>query len=595
MKKLLFWIMIPAILFAAQLQNTIPVVVRSTEAEEPAIKSVQPVKPEVINGVYQISNAAELFWFADSTNSGKTGANALNAVLTADIDIEGEYWVPIAVGDGGTTYTGTFDGQGHTISNLVVNTEWLYNKYRDEGMSVANAKLMIQNSGFIGSLKGTVKNITLENVTVYSNANGGLKQANPTQAQMIEKPISVGAIVGWISGDGVGGTVDNVTVSGNLEAEGTGVALGGIVGNAGGGKIINSTSLVIIRSETDTSTVYIGGITGYTKNNPRFENDAWLGEIIINAGHGTSGGVTGYVYSGTVTVDNVTYNKEGVESAIGTSCTKCAGSGDMDYGIYKIYNVGKKKVCEIDGAYKNSVASGIFTVKANVDSVIFNRTFNMAGKNTSTIVLPFNISRDNIEGADFYKLGSVVKDESGYKVYLDIEAGDIVANKPYIIKPTAEHITIKGSYTLNAAMADSSVDGDWTLRSIYNYTTGTDLGDRRTKTYGFVAKDTVIDGKEWTAGQFAKMGQRAFTYPFRVLLEFTGEEISALMKSANISAGDIPETLDVVFPDGTTVVAKELKPLIAEPRAMLKYDRMNNRIDVIRNGKKYSITGKSVR
>ena len=144
-------------------------------------------------------------------------------------------------------------------------------------------------------------------------------------------------------------------------------------------------------------------------------------------------------------------------------------------------------------------------------------------------------------------------------------------------------------------MADSSVDGDWTLRSIYNYTTGTDLGDRRTKTYGFVAKDTVINGKEWTAGQFAKMGQKAFTYPFRVLLEFTGEEISALMKSANVSAGDIPETLDVVFPDGTTVVAKELKPLITEPRAMLKYDRMNNRIDVIRNGKKYSITGKSVR
>ena len=79
------------------------------------------------------------------------------------------------------------------------------------------------------------------------------------------------------------------------------------------------------------------------------------------------------------------------------------------------------------------------------------------------------------------------------------------------------------------------------------------------------------------------------------VIEFTGEEISALMKSANVSAGDIPETLDVIFPDGTTVVAKELKPLITEPRAMLKYDHMNNRIDVIRNGKKYSITGKSVR
>ena len=87
------------------------------------------------------------------------------------IDYDGNYWIPIAAGDGGKTYNGTFDGAGHKISNLVLSTEWLYNKYIAEGKSVADAKLMIQNSGFIGSLKGTIKNMTLENVTVYSNAN----------------------------------------------------------------------------------------------------------------------------------------------------------------------------------------------------------------------------------------------------------------------------------------------------------------------------------------------------------------------------------------------------------------------------------------
>lgn len=209
----------------------------TTKSAEPI--EIVPVEPAFVNNAYQIGTAGELKWFEEKTNATTNAGLNKNAVLTADIYYGGNYWIPIAVGDGGKTYTGIFDGAGHTISNLVLSTEWLYNKYITEGKSVADAKLMIQNSGFIGSLKGTIKNMTLENVTVFSNANGGLKQANPTRAQMIDKPISVGAIVGWIAGtdSSNGGIVDNITVTGNLEAEGTGVALGGIVGNAGAGNI----------------------------------------------------------------------------------------------------------------------------------------------------------------------------------------------------------------------------------------------------------------------------------------------------------------------------------------------------------------------
>lgn len=607
--KNFLWLLVPFVLFAAELPNKVDVSFEIKKAPMLTTKSVGPteivpVEPAFVNDAYQIGTAAELKWFEEKTNAATNNGLNKKAVLTADIDYGGNYWIPIAAGDGGNVYTGTFDGAGHIISNLVLNTEWLYNKYIAEGKSVAAAKLMIQNSGFIGSLKGTVKNMTLENVTVFSNANGGLKQANPTRAQMIDKPISVGAIVGWISGtdSSNGGIVDNITVSGNLEAEGIGVALGGIVGNAGAGKIINSTSKVTIKSLTDTSEVYIGGITGYTKNKPVFRNDSWLGEIIVNAGAGSSGGVTGYVYSGTLTVDNVTYNEEGVEDAIGKSCSNCKVSGDLDYGVYKIYTVENKKVCEIDGAYKHIVQDGVFTVKNTVDSLVFNRKF-IPGK-SSTFALPFDISKSNITGAKFYKLDNIVRDSTGkYVANLIEETTKLIKNTPYIIivdtANTDSMIKIKGSYTLQSSTpgSTSSTDGNWKLQSIYKYTTGSDYGDKLGKIYGFVARDTIIDGKQWNAGQFVKAGPRAYVYPFRVLLEFVGD-VNSLPKNVDgyISKPDVIEVRFVIdgmlkkLPD-SLLNFKPAKPLPTRTY----YKKSENKIVIIKNNKVYETSGKEVR
>ena len=46
------------------------------------------------DGVYQIGTADELFWFADTINSG--GDDSLNAELTADIDLKDADWTPIS-------------------------------------------------------------------------------------------------------------------------------------------------------------------------------------------------------------------------------------------------------------------------------------------------------------------------------------------------------------------------------------------------------------------------------------------------------------------------------------------------------------------
>ena len=91
--------------------------------------SFSPEKDE--NGVYQLATARDLGIFALLVNGGENDANA---VLTADIDMEGIKFTPIGwnmttdnssanttSSSPNTLYKGHFDGQGHRIKNLVVN------------------------------------------------------------------------------------------------------------------------------------------------------------------------------------------------------------------------------------------------------------------------------------------------------------------------------------------------------------------------------------------------------------------------------------------------------------------------------------------
>jgi len=84
--------------------------------------SVSATAIEAVDGVYQIGTPQELTEFASLVNGGEA---SINAVLTADIDMGGAEWeCPISgvspVIGGAKYYHGTFDGQGHTISNLTI-------------------------------------------------------------------------------------------------------------------------------------------------------------------------------------------------------------------------------------------------------------------------------------------------------------------------------------------------------------------------------------------------------------------------------------------------------------------------------------------
>ena len=122
---------------------------------------------------YEISNAGQLYWFAEQVNSGNA---SVNAVLTTDIVVnEGNLatydgtspntwmtWTPIGNGASRRVYSGTFDGQGHTISGLYVNSNDNYIGLFGVVMSGSNIKNIgvinsyFKGNDFVGGIAGTV-------------------------------------------------------------------------------------------------------------------------------------------------------------------------------------------------------------------------------------------------------------------------------------------------------------------------------------------------------------------------------------------------------------------------------------------------------
>lgn len=170
---------------------------------------------------YQISTAEGLKWFRDKVNSAKTKEETkICAVLTEDIDLNNEPWTPIGIGEDtrkeDLPYSGTFDGNGHTISGLNVN-------YGDK------------NGGLFCYVKSaTIKNLTVAGSVTYSSGDG----------------IAYGGIVGYADSSTIENCTNRCTVTGRWYA-------GGIVGWSADSDIIGCANFGNISSPFRS-----GGICG---------------------------------------------------------------------------------------------------------------------------------------------------------------------------------------------------------------------------------------------------------------------------------------------------------------------------------------------
>ena len=122
---------------------------------------------------YQISTADQLKLFRDIVNGagGQTQNRGAYAVLTANIDLNNEPWMPIGP-DRDSAYTGTFDGQGHTVKNLSVTVNvqpgraGLFGCVKDgtiRKLTVAGSVSCTANQGWCGGIAGYAMDETIEN------------------------------------------------------------------------------------------------------------------------------------------------------------------------------------------------------------------------------------------------------------------------------------------------------------------------------------------------------------------------------------------------------------------------------------------------
>ena len=269
---------------------------------------------------YIIDTEAKLAWYAKNYNSG-------NAKLTADIDLGGHLWIPIAPGDGNAKYSKTFDGNGHVIKNMYIN-----------GSELAQIdKKYAQNLGFIAVLGGgTVKNLILENVDIQAATNAGDILGRE------DSQISVGPFVGWMNENGANKILDCVAASGTIRTTGKGQGVGGIVGNAKNGTISNCLSLVEIH--TSGADAYIGGIIGITKTDVTVSSCVYAGPGLVNTGtNGLTGGVVGNVYTGKITTENNYFEGGGSAGVGGSICTKNCNKPPLDSASFNKANTNAQK------------------------------------------------------------------------------------------------------------------------------------------------------------------------------------------------------------------------------------------------------------
>ena len=199
------------------------------------------------------SGAAELGYIYDSNTKTYTVYNAdgllawneaaqkdrsINCTLTADIDLTGKGWTPIGT-DYDNSYTGTFDGGGHTITGLTVTTNDEY------------AGLFGYLSNF-NNAAGTVKNVVMDGIQITCNHRSGY----------------AGGVVGYSWG-----TIENCSVSGSVSGT---VYVGGVVGAQIGGSITGCSS-----SATVKGTVDVGGVAGQTNSSATLTACYATGNVII--------------------------------------------------------------------------------------------------------------------------------------------------------------------------------------------------------------------------------------------------------------------------------------------------------------------------
>ena len=251
----------------------------------------------------EINSGSDLLYFIRDLGSGNEGYADANVVLTANISV-GDFF-PIgyyAPQSPVVPFTGTFDGNGHTISGNLVGID--------------NENFPVNKVGIIAVLgsAGIVKNLNVT-CSVSGRVDGN---------------------VGGIVGENNGGTVTNCTFSGSVSGSGN---VGGIVGQNNGGSVTDCTNSGGVSGKGN-----VGGVVGDNSGSvTNCTNDVDFGLSGSGNNFGgvvgnNSGSVTGCSNNGRISVpmtnppSSASGNLGGVvgqNSGADARITSCYNTGDL--------------------------------------------------------------------------------------------------------------------------------------------------------------------------------------------------------------------------------------------------------------------------
>ena len=366
---------------------------------------------------YRLKDAADLKWFAEKVNgSASKTTSTLCALLTADIDLEGQEWEPIgryASYSDYVYYGGIFDGNGKTVSDLHIDTNEQY-------------------QALFGYVKGgTIRNLRVEG-SVATSASSSSYAAG---------------IVGYGSPVTLENCVNNVSVSASAKGY-----CGGIIGYAGSGSVImGCTNSGRISGCGD----YVGGIAGTAVTSVKIEGCINNGAV-TNTGKPSSyaystGGIAGGI-SGTSSIircgntgdiSSTLKRTGGIVGSLGGTVEKCFNTGNVE-GTY-----GAGGIAGDSGGAGSSLSDcyNLGTVTGNEPAVAFSDT---NAKGVGGIIGGVSSTSNTASLKNCYNAGNIVLNTSDATVL----AGGIVGNssgKSYSGAVTSGLVTAQNCYYLASA------------------------------------------------------------------------------------------------------------------------------------------------
>ena len=339
---------------------------------------------------YLIQSAADLKYFANTTNTTEYGAKYAGKyiVQTVDIDLNNITWTPISW-KAENSFCGVYDGQGHTISNMKIDQNLaggpclaLFGYIgRGHGDITLAADCGVANLNVTGTI--TAKQVRVAGLVGQVNADAYVNNTYKVYITNVTCDVDItvsdyasNSIWGGVAGYVANATFENVVNNGNITATNCQVYIptGGIAGRAEHVTMIgcvNNGDITVSTNKAD-NTLRVGGIVGqiYKKNANQVQtfincvNNGDVSGTLTTANQSSYvGGIVGGIYinftstwgntttawrdykttfagcvnTGTITSSRLDSNGQNNAGGILASCYP-GGGKDQNHGGFKFYN-----------------------------------------------------------------------------------------------------------------------------------------------------------------------------------------------------------------------------------------------------------------